>query len=209
MTSPSVPSRRALDGLKELTTDPKVSRAVKDLIEAEYPPGDELYRIFVEHSWAVAHWSRQLAEQLGADSLFVWEAAWLHDIGIKYTHAPGIHCRGEAHYLTHGVLGRGLCDLAGLPAHGLVCERHVGTGFTECEIRENELPLPPRDMLNITLEERIVCYIDQFFSKSTIQPLTQKQVAARIARHGERSFSRYQSFLKEFDSFLPVQLDLQ
>ena len=193
----------ALDGLKELLEHPQVEHAVKTILQREYPPGDELYAVFVNHSWSVAHWSRILAQQVKADWLFVWEAAWLHDIGIKYTRAPGIHCHGSEHYLSHGVIGRKICEEMGLTEHGLVCERHVGTGFTAEEIAENELPLPVRDMLNLTVEQRIVCYVDQFFSKSTPRPLTIDEVETRVARHGVLPLQRFHQFKKEFVSFVP------
>ncbi len=203
MSAPTQASPEALDGLKELLEHPQVALEVKTILQREYPAGDELYAVFVDHSWAVARWSRFLAEKTGADWLFVWEAAWLHDIGIKYTHAPGIHCNGREPYLSHGVIGRKICEDMGLPEHGLVCERHVGTGFTAEEIAENQLPLPVRDMLNSTLEQRIVCYVDQFFSKSTPRPLSLEEVERRVARHGPLPLQRFLQFKEEFFSFVP------
>jgi uncharacterized protein len=39
-------------------------------------------------------------------------------------------------------------------------------GILAEEVRRNSLPLPVRDMVPETLEERIVCLADKFYSKS-------------------------------------------
>jgi len=41
----------------------------------------------------------------------------------------------------------------GYPKHGLVCERHTGTGITLEMIIKNNLPLPHRDMVPVSMEE--------------------------------------------------------
>ena len=188
----------ALLAYQGLLDDPTVQAAVKEILKREYPPDTELFPIFIEHSHAVACKAFELARRCGAEAAFVWEAAWLHDIGIKYTHAPGIACRGTEHYLRHGVIGREICDRAGLPKHGLVCERHVGTGLAATEIAEQNLPLPHRDMLCQTLEERVVCYADQFFSKSQTKPRPQEEVEGRVRRHGEGPWARFCEMQAEF-----------
>jgi uncharacterized protein len=102
---------------------------------------------------------------LQPDLRFIEEAAMLHDIGIFETQAPRIHCHGTKPYVCHGVIGRDLLEQKGLARHGLVCERHVGVGMTVADIREQQLPLPLRDMRPVSLEETIICYADKFFSK--------------------------------------------
>jgi len=200
-------SSAAVAGLAQLLNDERVDPAVKELLLREYPADTnrDLYRVFVEHSWSVAEASVKLAQQVGADVVFVWEAAWLHDIGIKYTHAPGIFCFGDEPYLRHGIIGRKLCEGVGLKRHGLVCERHVGTGISGHDVEAQGLPLPARDMLCVSLEERVICFADQFFSKSTLGVVPLEEVSRRIRRHGEASWSRFQEMNKEFGnlSFLP------
>lgn len=177
-------------GLQEFLDHPQVDPRVKSLLIREYPPELPLHVLFVDHSAAVASFARRLARQHGAEELFVWEAAWLHDIGIKYTHAPGIGCHGEHPYLQHGIIGARLCEQAGLPRHALICERHVGTGLSAEEIVAGKLPLPARDMLCQTAEEEIVCYADNFFSKSVHHPLSWFEVRRRVARHGPTQVAR-------------------
>jgi uncharacterized protein len=44
-----------------------------------------------------------------------------------------------------------------------ICERHTGSGLTAEEIVSGGLPLPERDFLPETLEEKIICLADKFF----------------------------------------------
>jgi uncharacterized protein len=202
------PSDAALQGYRQLVADERVQDAVKRLLEREYQPGSDLYQVFLDHSWAVAEAASKLARCMDADEVFVTEAAWLHDIGIKHTHAPGIHCHGEEHYLRHGIIGRRMCEEMGLPLHGLVCERHVGTGLSYQDIVDGGLPLPHRDMLCQSLEERLICYADKFFSKSGSGVLSLAEASRRIKRYGESSWGRFRAFEEEFGAFtfLPQQL---
>jgi len=186
------------EAYQALLKDPKVDPRVKQLLEREYGAEDELCRLFRSHSWDVVRAARRIAHQTGAEVGFVVEAAWLHDIGIRYTHAPGIHCHGSEPYLCHGIIGRKICEDVGLPKHGLVCERHVGTGFTAREIEESGLPLPSRDMLNETLEQRVVCYADQFFSKSSDRVWTVGELEKKIGKHGSSQLERFHRMVEEF-----------
>lgn len=167
-------------------------RAAK-ILEQHYPANASNRKILWDHCALVADLALRIGGQYPQCDLdFVEEAAWLHDIGICYTHAPGIECFGDKPYLSHGVIGREICDAAGLPAHGLVCETHVGTGFTAAEIVALALPLPVRDMLPASLEERIICYADQFFSKSSERPWELDEVRRRVAHHGPLPLARFE-----------------
>ena len=157
------------------------------LIEKYYPPGSDAHRILLKHSEMVAAKATGIARSLGADVAFVQESALLHDIGIRFTAVPQIGCEGELPYLCHGIKGRELLEAEGLPRHALVCERHIGVGLTAAEISDRKLPLPARDMVPITLEERIVTYADLFFSKDPAKAGREKtadQVRQSLARFG-------------------------
>ena len=87
----------------------------------------------------------------------------------------------------------------GLPRHALVCERHIGAGLTADEIRNQGLPLPAVDMLPLTVEEKLVCYADNFFSKSHIAPArTYEQVRSQMARYGEGTLRRLEAMHEMF-----------
>ena len=90
----------------------------------------------------------------------------LHDIGIFRCDAPGICCHGTEPYLRHGLIGGEIMRSEGFPRHARVCERHTGAGLTREEIINQDLPLPHQDFLPETLEEKLVCYADKFYSKS-------------------------------------------
>ena len=176
------------------------------IIERYYTPGNDDYRVLVLHSRQVAQLAVALGQRLieqhePVDIEFVEEAAMLHDIGMRYTDAPGIHCHGTEPYIMHGILGRKMLDGMGLYRHGRVCERHTGTGITADEIISQHLPItPPRDLLPESIEEKLVCYADKFFSKSRPQdpPKTVDRVRVSLAKFGEDTVRRFNEMLELF-----------
>ena len=169
------------------------------IIQRYYTPGNDDYRVLVLHSRKVADLAVKLGQRLVAkgepvDLEFVEEAAMLHDIGMCRTDAPGIHCYGTEPYIRHGILGRQMLDAIGLFRHGRVCERHTGAGITAAEIIDQHLPIdPPRDLLPESVEEKLVCYADKFFSKSRIEepPKTLERVRKSLAKFGDDSVVRF------------------
>lgn len=139
-----------------------------ELIDKYTGDNAELRRILIGHSSAVRDKALSIArcKQLDIDLSFVSEAAMLHDIGVVRVDAPGISCFGSEPYICHGICGRQILEDEGLPRHALVCERHTGAGITRDQIIADKLPLPPRDMLPLSIEEKLICYADKFFSKS-------------------------------------------
>ena len=126
-------------------------------------------KILIRHSRQVADKALEIiqnAPHLDVDPDFIEEAAMLHDIGILMTDAASIGCTGDRPYICHGYLGREMLEKLGLPRHARVCERHVGLGITARDVREQGLPLPERDMIPITSEEKLICFADKFFSKN-------------------------------------------
>lgn len=168
-----------------------------------YDPDAPLTRLVWRHSLCVAERCRRIADacaHLSIDKPFLYEAAMLHDIGVFRTHAPSILCCGDAPYLCHGLIGAELLRAEGLERHALVCERHIGVGLTVDDIEKQNLPLPRRDMLPLTLEEKLVCYADNFFSKS--RPEVEKsfeQVRAGVARFGEENLRRFDALAQLFE----------
>lgn len=168
------------------------------IIERFYDKGTPLYDVLVIHSRQVAELAAQLCERVIAkgmpvDADFVYEAAMLHDIGIIKTDADGIHCHGTEPYIMHGTLGRKMLDEMGLYRHALVCERHTGAGLSVKDIESQNLPLPHRDLLPISLEEKIVCYADKFFSKTHLgeAPKPMARVRMQMQRFGDDSLARF------------------
>lgn len=162
------------------------------LLRRYYPQDSLASSILLDHSLAVTSMAVRIARRLEAAGLnvdpeFIEEAAMLHDIGIAGTQAAAIGCHGGRPYICHGVMGREILETEGLPKHALVCERHIGVGLSAFDIEQQRLPLPPRDMLPVSLEEQIVTYADLFFSKKPhkrSQAKTAMQVRNKLLRHG-------------------------
>ncbi len=146
-----------------------------DIIKKYYEENTFLYNTLVEHSKAVGKLAAKIVKEhpeLGANRRFVIDAAMLHDIGIIKTDSPTLECKGGNPYICHGYLGYEMLIEAGVAEkYALVAERHTGAGFTKEEIIAQNLPLPQRDMMPITIEEQIICYADKFFSKSKPEKL--------------------------------------
>ncbi len=138
------------------------------IIDKYYVRNSMAWTILVEHSKMVSGKSLEIAarvKHMNPDTAFIEEAAMLHDIGIFMTNEPGIGCCGDKEYICHGYLGRERLKQDGLPRHALVCERHVGVGLSLDDIERQNLKVPKRDMLPLSLEEKIICYADKFYSK--------------------------------------------
>lgn len=175
------------------------------IIERWYTPGNDDYRVLVTHSRKVALLARQLCDRMlekmqPIDEDFVIEAAMLHDIGMLKTNAPGIYCHGTQPYICHGIEGRKLLEHLGLYRHALVCERHTGAGLTCQEIIDQGLPLPHRDMVPVSLEEKVVCYADKFYSKSHIdRPALPLTVAReKLSKFGGGTLERFDAMAQLF-----------
>jgi uncharacterized protein len=178
------------------------------VIETYYPPDTALYRTLVSHSRLVMEKSLAIArtlKHLNPDLEFIKTAAMLHDIGIFKTRAPSIGCHGDLPYICHGYLGREILDKEGLPAEfGLVCERHTGAGITKENIEKNHLPLPARDMVPLSLEEKIICCADKYHSKSPKKKdkiITTPDIISGLAAISQDHADRFSLWAKEFHLF--------
>jgi len=159
--------------------------------------------VILLHSRAVADKALQIAAAYGkpVDLQFIEEAALLHDIGVSMTDAPSLDCHGTAPYICHGVIGREILEREGLPRHALVCERHIGVGLTVEDIRKQNLPLPLRDMLPESIEEKIIACADLFYSKKKSGLAAAKsieKIRLELTRFGEGKAAVFDSWLTEF-----------
>ena len=187
---------------------------IDNLIRQYYSPGTPLYDTLVIHSRQVADLAVRLAVRYNdlhpaidpLDINFVREAAMLHDIGICRTDAAGIHCHGTEPYICHGILGAEMLRQHGLPRHALVCERHTGAGLSLDDIISQNLPLPHRPMLPVTMEEKVICYADKFFSKTHLgEPArTLERVGQSLAKFGPATLARFQELTALFGTLPPT-----
>lgn len=129
------------------------------------------------------------------DRQLVIDGAMLHDIGICRCDAPGIHCNGIAPYIEHGQIGarmiRGLktgqeAEDAYLEKIARICERHTGAGLPGFEPE--------------TIEEKLVCLADKFYSKSG-DPSKEKpmeRVMKSMSKFGEDNVRKFINLCETF-----------
>lgn len=165
------------------------------IIDKYYYKSTELYHILVTHSEQVRDKALDIARnhpELKLNTEFLSEAAMLHDIGIFLCHAPGIHCNGTHKYIEHGYLGADILREIGLPRHALVCERHTGVGLSLATIVKSNLPLPERDMIPQTMEEKVICYADKFYSKTKLNaPHTVENIRRMLGAFGHAEVEKF------------------
>ncbi len=160
-----------------------------------YADNPQLLSTVITHSECVTRKALACAanRNLDLDTDFVTEAAMLHDIGVVRCNAPSIFCFGEKPYICHGIEGREMLSALGLHRHSLVCERHTGSGLSRDDIMRQHLPLPHRDMLPVSLEEKLICYADKFYSKSgdLTHEKSLEKVIGQMQSFGDASLHRF------------------
>ena len=173
------------------------------LINQYYPEDNKLRWILITHSTLVMKRAVKICDshpELNLDRQFVIEAAMLHDIGIFRCDAPGIECFGTEPYICHGIIGGEIMRSEGYPRHARVCERHTGAGLTKEEIIRQELPLPHQDFLPETLEEKLICYADKFYSKTHPErEKTYEKAEHSIAKFGKEGLERFHAWHRLFE----------
>ena len=175
-----------------------------EIIRKYYPQGSVAFAYLMEHSKAVADFAVRVAEMnapLKPDIEFIRTSSLMHDIGIFLTDASKFGCHGKHPYLAHGYLGRELLEKEGYPKHALVCERHVGVGISKEDVIRNDLPLPERDMMPVSMEEEIVCYADKFFTKKEGKlsiPKTPEKILRTLEKYGPDKPAVFRSFMEKY-----------
>ena len=116
----------------------------------------------IEHCIAVSEKAKTIAQKAQKDHLInvylVEIGALLHDCG-----------RAVSHNIDHGVKGASLLKERGINDElQRICERHVCAGIPR-KVAE-DIGLPPRDFVPITMEEKIVCHADNL-TNHTVEEL--------------------------------------
>lgn len=181
----------------------------QSIIDKYYPEDDPLRRLLLKHSRQVTDRCLLICKrhpELPIETQFIEEAAMLHDIGIRWCHAPGIFCNGEEHYIRHGLIGGRVLREEGYERHARICERHTGTGLVSMPLGKNGEPLLPPDLVGKgffvpeTLEEQLICYADKFYSKSRPdQVLTVLETAQSLERFGHEGVQKFLAWSRIFE----------
>ena len=170
------------------------------IIDKYYSSQEELKALLLHHSRQVADKALELCAahpEWQADTQFVEEAAMLHDIGIIRCNAPSIHCHGAEPYICHGRIGAEMLRHEGFASHARVAERHTGSGLTREQIIAQGLPLPAEDFVPETIEEKVICYADKFFSKSHPERIASPEhIRQTMLKFGNGSLERWEQLEK-------------
>lgn len=173
-----------------------------ELINKYYPVDSDLRRLLLVHSWSVAIKSLEVAHrhpELRLNRKLLFEGGLLHDIGVFLTHAPTICCNGTAHYLLHGCYGGLLLRKEGYEALARISERHTGTGLLPEDFIREGLPVPTVGVQPETMEEKVVCYADKFYSKSSVGKVkTPEQIYLGLKKYSQTSADRFAAWHKIF-----------
>ncbi len=107
----------------------------------------------IQHILAVERVALSIAEIVKANGYeidigLVSLGSLVHDIGRTVTHA-----------VNHGVEGAKILRRMGLGDLAHFAERHVGSGIPASEAKE--LGMPEKDLVPVTLEEKVVTYADK------------------------------------------------
>lgn len=112
------------------------------------------FGIVLRHSLAVKKIALKFASMHPkADKDFIVSASILHDIGR-------FKCPPSPKTIFHGVVGAGILRNEGFRKLALVAERHLGAGISMEDIRRQRLPLPKKDFLPVSIEEKIITLAD-------------------------------------------------
>ena len=174
------------------------------IIDKYYPEDTERKRILLHHSKSVAQKALQIADlhpELNLDRAFIEEAAMIHDIGIFACDAKALDCYGSEPYIRHDIIGADILRKEGFPMHARVCERHTGTGLPAHHIEMMQLPLPPyTDYCPETIEEKIICYADKFYSKTKLDKCkTFAEAYHSLLKFGGDTAERFKQWHQEFE----------
>lgn len=179
-----------------------------DVIKYFYPQDTEMRKLLIWHSEQVRDKALQIAKynkKMDLDKDVLINGSMLHDIGIGKCRAQDIYCQGTEPYIRHGILGAEMLREYGrehgldLEVYARICERHTGSGLTADEIRSGSLPLPVRDYLPETPEEKIICLADKFYSKSgDMKEKSFEKVLRSQEKFGKDPAERFFALCREF-----------
>ena len=133
----------------------------------KYATDEKSFKAVLEHVNAVTNYAMDLAKKIFESGYFVdleliETGCLLHDIG-RFSCPPW-----EKNSIMHGVKGAEILNKEKLPNHALIAERHIGAGISVQDIEDQKLPLPKKDYLPRTIEEKIITYADKMFENDKL-----------------------------------------
>lgn len=165
----------------------------------KYAPDEKAAKAVWSHTTLVLKIAEQLVKK---NNLEVnWEIAkpgiLLHDIATfecEERYNPVV----VKPYIQHALLGSLITRAEGFDETvSLMVERHIGLGISKDEIIANNYPLPKRDFLPETLEEKLLSYADKFHSKGRGFRSFEERVE-QYKQYGDGPVKRLQIFRDQF-----------
>jgi uncharacterized protein len=157
----------------------------------KYSKSPKDFRAVLEHSLAVQKVAVKIARQVNADLEFVKIASLLHDIGR-------FNCKPHTiKSIKHGVVGYDILKKEGFTGYADVALRHMGIGITKHDIEKQHLPLPHKNLVPITKEEKVIAYADKLAFGSRIGTIQEV-----IKRFSKEIYPSYGVRIKHFHNKL-------
>jgi uncharacterized protein len=119
-----------------------------------YSDSEEHFEKVLRHVKAVQKVAVRIASKVeDIDMYKIKIGSLLHDIG-RFSCPPGKdRCK-------HGLVGADILRKEGLDEIALIAEKHIGVGISKEDITEQDLPLPSKDFIPKTREEKIIAHAD-------------------------------------------------
>lgn len=177
-------------------------------LHLKFAPSKETFDLVFLHCSAVHDIAQQLidAHHIKVNRDFVLAACLLHDIGAYKVYEADTSIKTGRKYVEHGVEGSRLLRREGYDeAFCCIAERHTGVGLTKEKVKKQGLPLPLRDYVPETKEERLVAYADTFHTKHQ-HFNTVKRYSEYLATYDKEFPPIYVKLVKEFGEpdLLPI-----
>lgn len=174
-------------------------------LHKKYAPDKESLDLVWSHSLIVAKIAEQVMKnhpKLDVDKDLVLTGCLLHDIGVYFVEPcnchPELRKGNEEPYVTHGVIGADIVRREKFPEEvAKIIERHIGVGISKKQIIERNIPLPHKDFVPETGEEKLVGYADNFHSK---RPKFNRyeEIKKRLAQYGEENVKKLEEMKEMF-----------
>jgi uncharacterized protein len=123
-----------------------------------YAKGKKDLDAVLQHSKTVQKVALEIAKNVKKKKIdieFLKIACILHDIGR-------FECPPEGCSARHGVVGASILKKEGLDSrYQRACSTHLGAGISKEEIKKRKLPIPLRNYIPRSAEEKILCYADK------------------------------------------------
>lgn len=168
----------------------------------KYAPGSSEYQKRVQHGKAVQRAALTIAKAIKknhhkVDLNFIKTASLLHDIGYFF-----VEERYFPAALRHAPLGAQILRKEKLPRHARVAEVHLGIGKTKQEIVAYSLPLPRKDLIPKSVEEKIITFAaNSVFNDRLASP---DEVAKKFKKWLPAKFSDLERFTAEMERLMGV-----